>query len=82
LFYFYKHNFSYITNNTVNKNKIGIIAVNIDSFDNIYIRLFILHEPYDLLWPLSGRILGKNMYYCALSIYFFKRKINPPRYQI
>jgi len=33
----------------VNKNKIGIIAVNIDSFDNIYIRLFILHEPYDLL---------------------------------
>jgi len=49
LFYFYKHNFSYITNNTVNKNKIGIIAVNIDSFDNIYIRLFILHEPYNLL---------------------------------
>ena len=33
---------------------------------------FILHEPYDLLWPLSGRSLGKNMYYCASSIYFLK----------
>ena len=27
---------------------------------------FILHEPYDLSWPLSGRSLCKNMYYCAL----------------
>ena len=35
---------------------------------------FILHEPYDLSWPLSGRSLGQNMYYCASSIYSFKRK--------
>jgi len=43
---------------------------------------FILHEPYDLSRPLSGRSLGENMYYCASSIYFFKRKTNPLRYQI
>ena len=30
---------------------------------------FILHEPYDLSWPLSGRSHGKNMYYCTLAIY-------------
>ena len=35
---------------------------------------FILHEPYDLSWPLSGRSLGENMYYCASSIYFLKEK--------
>jgi len=38
---------------------------------------FSLHEPYDLSWPLGGRSLGENMYYCASSIYFFKRKTNP-----
>jgi len=43
---------------------------------------FILHEPYDLSWPLGRRSLGENMYYCASSIYFFKRKTNPLRYQI
>jgi len=50
---------------------------------NIYIRLFssvqnkfkfILHEPYNLSWPLSGRSLGENMYYCASSISFLKEK--------
>ena len=35
---------------------------------------FILHELYDLSWPLSGRSLCKNMYYCASSIYFLKEK--------
>ena len=43
---------------------------------------FILHEPYDLSWPLSGWSLGQNRYYCASSIYFLKRKTNPTRYHI
>ena len=56
---------------------------------NVYIRKLssvqnkvrlILHEPYNLSLPLSGRSLGKNIYYCASSIYFFERKTNPPRF--
>jgi len=31
---------------------------------------------------LSGQSLGENMYYCASSIYFFKRKTNPSHCQL
>ena len=55
------------------------------SYTYIYIRplsfvqytfAFIVHEPFDLSWPLGGWSLGENMYYCASSIYFSKRKTN------
>ena len=63
------------------------------SKQNIYIRplssvqnklRFIVHFAWTVapFVTLGGRSLGENMHYCASSIYFFKRKTNPFRYQI
>ena len=34
----------------------------------------ILHEPYEISWPSSGRSLRENMYYCVYQATFFYGK--------
>ena len=40
---------------------------------NTLAEIFILHEPHDLSWPLSGRILGKNVLLRFVDLLFWKK---------